>query len=189
MLPPYRVQEQAISVVAFSDLSSLSELSSSTSEISLIARGTGLDYLRTPVWSIYIGCCATVIRKFLYARRREAQSDTSGTDARRRRLLQWESSLDSPISSDDVPSQPSARRLKYTSNPSHSQLPLKYTRASGTETAVVHRPFLHPSETQRRQSQWQWPAGATCSCRRRRETCCSRLSSSRCGSLCGSLKG
>ncbi len=61
-----------------------------------------------------------------------------------------ESSLDSPISSDDVPSQPSERRLKYTSNPSHSQLPLKYTRASGTETAVVRRPFLHPSETQQR---------------------------------------
>ncbi len=50
---------------------------------------------------------------------------------------------------DDFPSQQSERWLKYTWNPSRSQLPLKYTRVSGTETAVVRRPFLHPSDPQR----------------------------------------
>jgi hypothetical protein len=97
-----------------------------------------------------------------------------------------ESSLDSPISSDDVLSQqPAERRLKYTSNPSHSQLPLKYTGASGTETAVIRRPFLHPSETQRRLSlysqtsfihdvhppTYRVPAGATCTGSLGRATC------------------
>jgi hypothetical protein len=168
-----------------------------------------------------------MIRKFLYTRRCEAQSDASETDALRRggfsRNRAWIRRYCPTTScrSSRLNGGSSTRRTRLIRNcrcSTHGLLvqtrppaippPVGDAKAAQPGVADIVHTRRAPADTKRAGSvgatctgslrratcgsgkaSGSGPAGATCSGRRCRETCSGRLSSSLCGSLCGSRKG